>query len=119
MWRLRQFCESNKIYVHKVHLLIFGSLGDAIGEVIVGVVVDVVGSMLSGVLLLQNVGSVRAVITVHYQAKDVLRIVKIDMLYRVIKKLWLHIICRFTMDRSDQAPLRRVSAPLMAMTFSS
>jgi hypothetical protein len=56
---------------------------------------------------------------VHYQAKDVLRIVKIDMLYRVIKKLWLHIICRFTMDRSDQAPLRRVSAPLMAMTFSS
>ena len=49
MWRLRQFCESNKIYVHNAHLLIFGSLGDAIGEVIVGVVVDVVGSRLNDV----------------------------------------------------------------------
>ena len=50
MWRLRQFCESNKISVHNAHLLIFGSLDDAIGEVIVGVVVDVVGSRLNGCL---------------------------------------------------------------------
>ena len=70
-------------------------------------------------LLLQNVGSVRAVITVHYQAKGKLRIVKIRCVVSGNKE----IMVTYRMFRSRGIGVAKlvsdVSTPHMAKTFSS
>ena len=86
---------------------------------LVEVMMVMVVMMLVCFLLLQNVGSVRAVITVHYQAKGKLRIVKIRCVVSGNKE----IMVTYRMFRSRGIGVAKlvsdVSTPHMAKTFSS
>ena len=80
---------------------------------------DGIGMKLFCFLLLQNVGSVRAVITMHYQAKGKLRIVRIRCVVSGNKE----IMVTYRMFRSRGIGVAKlvsdVSMPHMAKTFSS